>query len=83
MILFILLNIIYLFIYFYKDKMGRGGTGFPLPPPRMGAGIPLPTPKLSGTHGFPLPLPFFKVSKHWSGRNPHSTLPLQNSHSRK
>ena len=20
---------------------------------------------------------FFKVSKHWSGKNPHSTLPLQ------
>ncbi|KAK9184861.1 hypothetical protein WN943_025212 [Citrus x changshan-huyou] len=29
----------------------------------MGVGIPLPTPKLSGTHGFPLPLPpFFKQS---------------------
>ena len=67
--------------------MGRGGEWIPTPTsphgsgnptPPMGVGIPLPTPKLSGTPGFPLPLPpFFKVSKHWSGRNPHSTLPLQ------
>ena len=57
MILFILLNIIYLFNY--RDKMGRGGSVFSLPPPPMGVGIPLPTPKLSGTHEFPLPLPLF------------------------
>ena len=58
--------------------MGREGSGLPLPPPPMGVGIPLLTPKLGGTHEFPLPLPhFFKVSKHWSEKNPHSTLPLQ------
>ena len=46
--------------------MGRGGSGFPLPPPLMGVGIPLPTPKLSGTYKFSLSLPFFflKINKH-------------------
>ncbi|KAH9704613.1 hypothetical protein KPL70_011537 [Citrus sinensis] len=43
----------------WEDKMGRGGSGFPLPPLPIGVGIPLPTPKLGGTHGFPLPLPPF------------------------
>ena len=39
--------------------MGRGESGFPLPPSPMGVEIPLPTLKLGGTHGFPLPLPIF------------------------
>ena len=77
MILFYFIKYYLFYLIKYKDKNGRGGSRFLLPPPPMGVGIPLSTPKKSGSHGVRFPLPLKLVSKRWSRRNPNSSFVLQ------
>ena len=57
MILFYFIKYCLFYLIKCKDKNGRGGSGFSLPPQPMGVGIPLPTPKKGGLHGMGFPPP--------------------------